>query len=147
MKQNLTTNQIEFACECVSKWFQICENNQKEVDPSFIQNSSLLRRLLSGKEAHTNPPPLRFGYPAWEIVESPEIQVQFVKEDGDNLTIDGHDGYIWVNKSENILKYTRLNLHFKLIEKEIIPDPVCIKEGSDPQYYKYIVKFLQKIDT
>jgi hypothetical protein len=145
MKNNLTTEQIEFACSCMSEWFEICKINAKEIDSSFVQNSSLLRRLLSGKEAHLYPPPLRFGFPAYELVESEEIQVQYVQEKDNNLIIDGHEGYIWIDKSENILQYKRLKLNFKLIEKEIIPDAICVREGDDPKEYKYTVKFLQRI--
>ena len=145
MKNKLNLEQIEFACECVSKWFEICKNNAKELDSSVAQNSSLLRRLLSGKDAHSLPPPYRFGFPAWELVESNEIQIQEIKEEGENLIIDGHGGYVWIDKKENTIVYKRLNLVFKLIEKEIIPDVLCVKEGADPSEYKYNAKFLKRI--
>lgn len=145
MKSKLNSEQIEFACECVSKWFDICKDNAKELDASVAQNSSLLRRLLSGKEAHSSPPPYRFGFPAWELVESPEIQIQEIKEDGEEIIIDGHGGYTWLNKTENIIAYKRLNLVFQVVEKEIIPDAFCVKEGDDPLEYKYNAKFLKRL--
>ena len=68
-----------------------------------------------------------------------------IKEEGEEIIIDGHGGYTWLNKTENIIAYKRLNLVFQVVEKEIIPDAFCVKEGDDPLEYKYNAKFLKRL--
>jgi|LakMenEpi03Aug12_release.lakeMendotaPanAssembly.Ray.scaffolds.fasta_scaffold768851_2 hypothetical protein len=145
MKNCLSIEQIEFVCESLKNWFDICQKNGKQISSSTIENSSLLRRILSGKNPHPEAPPYRFGFPDWELLENEEIQIQDLYENNDLITIDKHDGYIWFDKSKKLISYPRLNLTFEYIEKEIIPDQSCIVEGSDPTEYKYIAKFLKRI--
>jgi len=145
MKSCLSAEQIEFVCESLKGWFDICQKNGKTISSSTIENSSLLRRMLSGKKPHPEVPPYRFGFPAWELIENDEIQIQELYEDDGLITIDKHDGYVWADKNNKIISYPRLNLKFEYIEKEIIPDQSCIVEGADPTEYKYIAKFLKRI--
>ena len=145
MKNNLSSEQIEFSCACVKKWLEICEQNGKSVGPKNAENSSLLRRLLSGKKAFDFVPPYRFGYPAWELLENDEIQIEELIDSPFGITIDKHDGYEWKDSEKKIILYRRLGLEFELKEKEIIPDRSCVDESFDPQEYKYTAKFLQRI--
>lgn len=141
-KNNLSVDQIEFACNSFRKWLQICEANSKHVSSSGIENSWLLRRLLSGKEPVLGDPPLRFGCPAWELIDRDEIEVEKIIETTDGITIDEHPGYSWTNKELGLLKYDRLNLHYQLIEKEEIPFCEFV---DDAKKYKYHAKVLKKI--
>jgi hypothetical protein len=143
---HLSIEQIEFACSSVKNWIEICLNNQKAISPESAENSALLRRLLSGKPALPQSPPKRFGNPAWELVEQQEVEISEFRETEGVLKIDGHDGYFWIDKSSQTISYPRLNIAFKLVEKTISPDPMCIKEGEDPSSYQYTARFLQKIE-
>ena len=144
MENKFTAEQIETICVVIKKWLQICESNGKQITPSVVETSSLLRRLLSGKEASEFPPPYRFGFPAWELLESEEVQIQEMSIQGNQISIDGHDGYILTDPEKKIIKYPRLNLSFQCIEKEIVPNQACIDPESDPTDYKYTAKFLKK---
>lgn len=140
-----TTNQIEQICNIVKRYLEICEYNEKQTTSNDVVNSSLLRRLLSGKDALAYPPPYRFGFPAYELIESDEIQIQDFEVKENEIFIDGHGGYSWLDIEKKIICYNRLNLKFELIKKEILPDPACIDEDQDPKEYKYTAKFLKKI--
>jgi len=141
----LTADEVEFACKQMRQWLEICEANNRKIEPADVDHSSLLRRLLAGKSALLQPPPKRFGYPAWELIESDEIEVQDIQENNCDIIIDQHNGYSWVDKENKIIKYDRLNLLFQIIEKSMVPDPSFIAEGSDPEDYKYHATFLKKI--
>jgi hypothetical protein len=91
MKNCLSIEQIEFVCESLKNWFDICQKNGKQISSSTIENSSLLRRILSGKNPHPEAPPYRFGFPDWELLENEEIQIQDLYENNDLITIDKHD--------------------------------------------------------
>lgn len=145
MKICLSAEQIEFVCESLQSWFEICQKNGKSISASTIDNSSLLRRILSGKKPYPEVPPYRFGFPAWELIENDEIQIQEFFEENGSITIDKHGGYVWSDTNKKIISYPRLKLTFEYIEKEIIPDQSCIVEGADPKEYKYIAKFLKRI--
>lgn len=145
MKNSFNAEQIEFVCEKLKDWFDICQKNGKQISSSSIDQSSLLRRMLSGKSPHLEVPPYRFGYPAWELIENAEIQIQEIEENEESVAIDKHDGYLWFDKSKKIIFYPRLNLKFEYFEKEVIPDQSCVIDGVDPSEYKYIAKFLKRI--
>lgn len=148
MKDKLafTADDIEFVCKQVRLWLEICEKNNRQIGPADVDHSSLLRRLLAGKSPHAEPPPKRFSYPAWELVESEEIEVQDISDVNGNISVDQHAGYSWLDQQNQILKYDRLNLIFQIIEKNVVPDASFLAEGSDPEEYKYIAKFLKRIN-
>jgi len=141
----LSAEQIEFACRMMRQWLEVCEENGRSLNASSIDHSSLLRRLLSGKKALPYPPPMRFGYPAWELVEAEEIEIQELIENEHGIQIDQHQGYSWINFDKKIIQYDRLNLQYQYLEREVIPDPSVIKEGLDPKEFKYISKVLKKL--
>ena len=141
----LSAEQIEFACRMMRQWLEICEHNDRTLTAASIDHSSLLRRLLSGKGALTSPPPLRFGYPAWELVESEEIEIQEIKDTETGIEIDQHHGYSWIDYDNKTIQYDRLGLAYQYLEREVIPDSSVIKEGLDPKDFKYTAKFLKKI--
>ena len=138
-------DEIETICQVVKQYLQICESNGNNVVSNNIENSSLLRRLLSGKSPLELPPPYRFGFPAYELVENDEIQIQNLEFDQESIIIDGHSGYFWHDSEQKIISYPRLNLFFQLIEKEVCPEPSCVADDSDPKEFKYTVKILKKI--
>lgn len=147
MKNNclgLSVEQIEFACKQVRTWMEICESQERPVNAAAVDHSSLLRRLFSGKEALPEPPPLRFSYPAWELVEANEIEIQEFVEDEHGIRIDQHRGYSWVDETQKILTYDRLGLFYQLQEREVVPDPSVLKEGLNPEDFKYKALFLKK---
>lgn len=146
MKQDsLSASQIEFVCARVSEYVRVCLGNGKVVTQETVEHSSLLRRLLAGFDALPDPPPLRFGLPSYELVESEEVQVERVVDRGDEVIIDDHDGYEWLDKDSGVVQYPRLGLKFVLVEREVLPDPSCIQEGCDPDGYKYKARFLKRL--
>ena len=149
----LSKDQIEFACKMVIEWVKIKEENGQNCSTTDIEHSSLLRRLLSGLPAHENPPPKRYGYPAWELVEKDEIQIQsisyYLEAMGEStVVIDQDNGYEWVDKENKIIKYTRLNLYFQIIYKDVIPSPESCSRlyRSCPEKLKYTGMFLRKVE-
>ena len=141
----LSAEQIEFACRMMRQWLEICEDNNRNLNAASIDHSSLLRRLLSGKKALSAPPPMRFGYPAWELVEAEEIEIQEITDDEQGLQVDHHGGYSWIDKDKKLIQYDRLQLQYQYLERDVIPDASVVKEGLDPKDFKYTAKFLKKL--
>lgn len=139
----LSVDQIEFACDSFKKWLKICEANNKHISISGVEDSWLLRRILSGKDPLVDKPPERFGMPAWELIDRDEIEIESFDESDKGISIDEHSGYSWVDKSKKHLKYDRLNLHYELIEKEQQPNQDFVDD--DIESYKYTAKFLKKL--
>jgi len=149
MKENQklsSVNDIDFVCSCVKQWIECCEKNNKIISSESVEHSALLRRLLSGKQMHLNKPPLRFGYPAWELVDADENEIKEISENFDEVIIDQHEGYLWLNREFKTLTYPRLNLYFQYLEKECVPQVECLAENANPEDYKYRGKFLKKIE-
>lgn len=72
----LERDQIGFVFQQVSKWLRILEDNKKGCPTSAdADHSALLNRLLSGKQEFKNPPPLFFGYPAYDLEEGNAVVV------------------------------------------------------------------------
>lgn len=140
----LSVEQIEFACDSFKKWLKICETNNRNISISGVEDSWLLRRLLSGKEVLTDKPPERFGMPAWELIDRDEIEIENFSESDTKISIDGHEGYSWVDKNKKHLKYDRLNLHFELVEREQKPFEDFVDD--DAEQYKYKAKILKKLN-
>lgn len=139
----LSVEQIEFACDSFKKWLKICEANNRNISVTGVEDSWLLRRLLSGKEVLTDKPPERFGMPAWELIDRDEIEIETFSETDKDISIDGHEGYSWVDKNKNHLKYDRLNLHYELVEREQEP---CEEFVDDAEQYRYKAKILKKLN-
>ena len=68
---------INFVLECVKEWVRVRAMETKDAPTmeewsqfrADMDHSSLLRRLLSGKKALPEPPPLRHSYPDYNSVE------------------------------------------------------------------------------
>lgn len=142
---DLTAEQIEFVCKQFSTYLKICIENNIAASEHSVEDSSLMRRLLSGKKPHDLPPPLRFKYPAWELVEDDEIEIHHFTEDEKGISVDQHEGYSWVDQDKKLLEYKRLGLVFELIEKEVAPEAECVAEGVDLNDHKYFAKFLKRV--
>lgn len=143
--QSLSVEQIEFACKQVQQWMAICEENGRNVGPADVDHSSLLRRLLSGKAAHPEPPPKRFSYPAWELVESDEVEIHDLYDRDQEVFIDQHGGYSWVDKENGVVRYDRLDITYQIMSREVIPDASVVRKGLDPAEFKYTARFLKKL--
>lgn len=142
-KNNLSVDQIEFACDSFKKWLQICESNNNKISTSKIDNSWLLRRLLSGKDIHDEPP-MRFGLPAWELIDRDEVEIEKFVEHHQGITIDDHEGYSWIDKKEGLLRYDRLNLEYKIMESERFPDEDFVDDANKYKYRSIILKRTNK---
>lgn len=147
--EHLKPEQIEFACKAFQIWMSTCEENKRYYSEANVDHSVLLRRLLSGKELHEQPPPKRNSYPAWELVElkeGEEIEIiglcEYDHGDGPILLIDQHDGYVWENKEDKILRYPRLKLRFQYFEKEISWNK---KVNGVEKSFSSTAKFLKKL--
>ena len=140
--QSLSVDQIEFVCDGLKKWMEICEQNHQNISINGIENSWLLRRILLGKQPLVEKPPTRLGQPAWELIDRDQVEIEEFTETPSGITIDGDDGYSWVDKSKNLLKYDRLNLYFEIIIEEQVPHDDFV---DDIEKYKYTSKILKKI--
>lgn len=140
----LSETEIQFACKTFCKWMNVCEDNNRGISSADVDHSALLRRLLGGGKLHENPPPLRMSYPAWELVEQDEIEIVELFEDEEDLVVDQHRGYRWIDKEKKILEYTRLGIRYEYIERESLPR--WVKKGLNPKDYKYIGKFLKRLN-
>ena len=153
---SLTREQCEFAIQQVCKWMNICEDNKRGTGGPDVSHSALLRRMMMGGAIHENPPPTRLSYPAWELVEQEEIQIQDFWEsdnrtwegdeglhEGSVVVVDQHAGYAWVDKEKKIIKHVRLGIEYQYFERETMP--VWVHDGK-PENHKYIGKFLRRLN-
>ena len=146
---NLTPEQCEFACKQISIWMNVCyDNNRGGCSYADVDHSALLRRLLMGGTLHENPPPKRRSYPAWELVEKEEIEIQEMYESDihEGIVIDQHAGYEWADKENKIIRYTRLGVDYQYSEREVTPDVRCLRKGLNPEDHKYTGKFLKRLN-
>lgn len=141
--QPLTPDQVEFACEMVAKWMRVCDENNCNHSAVDVDHSALLRRLLSGKKLHKNPPPTRMSYPAWEMVEEDEICVYEIYDSKSYLNtvmVDQSPEYEW-EIPWKILKHKRLGIRWEYSERET----KAITISKDPKDHTYIGKYLRRI--
>lgn len=99
-----THEQIDFAIDCYKKYYRIREDNgynsPRDVD---IDHSSLLRRLLSGKEPLPKPPPKRYSYPSYDLGEGKPVKISELWEYEDMVVIDQSKEWKWVDKVQGVL--------------------------------------------
>jgi hypothetical protein len=77
-------------------------------------HSSLLRRLLSGKPKLPKPPPLRFGYPDYELGEGKEIRIHEITSYDGKIIIDQCDQWKWSDKANGLLIHGPTGETYKL---------------------------------
>jgi len=109
--------EMEFAIICFNKWLWIREKwEESEFPPRSLtqigidaEHSSLLRRLLEGKEPLEYPPPRSFSYPNYSLAENDDWHTSefFIHKEDDNIR-----GYPLI----------AINQMTWRIEKEIEPD-------------------------
>lgn len=166
----LTGNQIEFACQQMCRWINICERQKPHrqygcaVSAPDVDHSSLLRRLLSGKEPHEFPPPTSYSSPAWHMVEQDQFEISQISEypnmrildrdavlyTGEVVAINQDCGYVWEDKEKKILRYVRLNLFFQYFEEMKTPKHLGEPGGQlsrrlIPEEHKYLAKYLKRL--
>ena len=102
----LTQGQADFAVRCMSEWISLSGNCPTSAD---VDHSSLLRRLLSGKEALDNAPPKRFAYPDYELGEGKPVKVMDVGDiefgERKRVCIDQYSGWCWHDKENGLLMH------------------------------------------
>jgi hypothetical protein len=157
----LSEIQIDFAQSCASKWIRIYNKHLKRYPNEHdADHSSLLRRLLSGKEALDKPPPLRHSYPDYDLAEGEEVEIMEVNDfifhptsfpfdtteanaefadykNGYTVGIDQHIGWKWIKKCGTLDEKGRPN--FGLLE---------YKDGTQYKFYHKVItrKRLNKVD-
>lgn len=104
MTPNFTNEEILWIQRRIKQWMEICDENGRSYGPSDATHSSLLVRLLSGKPALENPPPVRFSYPDYSLSEYKAVEVSEV--DLEHLIIDQCIDWEWHDKENFILKHT-----------------------------------------
>lgn len=153
---SLTAEQVEFAIQQVCRWMNTCEDNDRGSSSADASHSALLRRLLSGGTLLDEPPPKRFSYPAWELLEKDEVQIHEISTssfrqilhknkilyEGPVVTVDQSPEYVWEEEGK-ILRHVRLGVCWEYFEKECYP--AFLKKGLDPEKHKYQGKFLRRI--
>ena len=102
----LTPGQMDFAVRCMSEWIHLSGICPTDAD---VSHSSLLRRLLSGKDALDKPPPKRFAYPDYELGEGKPVQVMDVDDTEfggrKRVSIDQHSDWCWQDKENGLLEH------------------------------------------
>lgn len=146
----LTPDQIYSAIDAVSTWIETCKENNRKYEPVDADHSALLKRLLSGKKLHKNPPPLRFSYPAWELVEDQKIPIIEMHEsfnlDPGYVVVDQSPEYVWEDKEKQIIKHERLGILYQYSEEEVEGNRLN-RETLKPEKYKHIQKFLTRLNN
>lgn len=99
--------QIDFAVMCFKKYARIRDDNgyrpPSDVD---IDHSSLLLRLLSGKEPLPKPPPKRHSYPCYDLGEGKPVRISELwqyDDESDKVVIDQSPAWNWIDKTQGIL--------------------------------------------
>jgi hypothetical protein len=139
----LNQEQIEFACDKFRIWVETCQKYERGTSPVDIDHSALLRRLLAGKPLLENPPPLRFAYPAWEMVEQDEVEIHEIFNSHhapDKVVVDQSLAYEW-EEPWKILKHIESGLRWEYSERECKARTI----SKDPKDATYIGKFLKRI--
>lgn len=102
----LTPGQVDFVVRCMSEWISLSGNCPTDAD---VVHSSLLRRLLSGKEALDNAPPKRFAYPDYELGEGEPVKVMDVNDiefgGRKRVSIDQYVEWCWQDKENGLLMH------------------------------------------
>jgi len=157
---NLTDEQVEFAVQMVCQWMRVCEDHNRNTRSPDADHSALLRRLLKGKPLLEKPPPRRFSYPAWEMVEEAEVEISELKEsdihtsvyhDGKEVTVDGPvvvidqcAAYVWDDKEQKIVRHVPTGMRWQYFEKTAYPIWVA-KELGKVEDHPYMGKFLRRL--
>jgi hypothetical protein len=94
----LNLEQISFALKAFEEWLRIYRkyetgNRHHGTDtdtPTLadISHSSLLNRLLSGKQALSKPPPRRWSYPDYNLAEGKEVEIGELNITNEYIVID-----------------------------------------------------------
>ena len=145
----LTPMQVTDARNAVHKWITTCKENGRNYEPVDVDHSALLQRLLGGGTLHENPPPLRFSYPAWSMVEDEIIPIHEMYECHHNsfpgkISVDQHPEYVWEDKEKKIIKHERLGILYQYYEEEVTGNR--LDKGGQKEEYKYIGKFLKRLN-
>lgn len=128
-----TQDQIDLSIKIFSTWTRIRHNNGQSVSPADVDHSSLLRRLLAGKPLLVQAPPLSYSSPAYRMLEDDQVPISEINEisnysftelvDGQKVAyqgpvviIDQHARYLWVDKTQKILKHIRIGAFWQIIE-------------------------------
>jgi hypothetical protein len=99
----IPANQIDYVIKQMAEWARTKDNMGLAAD---IMHSSLLRRLLRGKQVLPKPPPKRHAYPDYDLAEGKQVEVFELFEDEDRVVIDQHGDWTWVNKKKGILRHS-----------------------------------------
>lgn len=90
------SHELSSMLRSIQKWLEVCEANGKPISPQQFYtaavHSSLLRRIMSGKDPLPHPPPIYFSQPAYELVEQGRGVVNmflFKSPDGDIRPVVG----------------------------------------------------------
>ncbi len=153
----LTQEQVDFAVRQVVQWMRTCEDHNRSTRAVDADHSSLLRRLLHGKPLLEKPPPRRFSYPAWEMVEEAEVQIHdmwehdraYVYHDGKEVQVEGPvvvidqcAEYVWDDKENKIIRHVPTGLRWQYYEKTAYP--VAVAQGK-VEDHPYEGKFLRRL--
>jgi len=152
--QALTQEQIDFAVRCMARYINVREDHGHGLPNSAdVDHSSLLRRLLSGKQPLEQPPPKRYSYPDYDLAEGKEGEIRelwerdddhpLMREDGGHVVIDQHPYWEWEDREKKILRYVPTGDLYQYMEKTAYP--VWVR-GDDPKNHPYQDKFLQKLE-
>jgi len=123
----LTEEQVQFVINRMSEWIRVKQKFEYPEDKNAecpihadrytdyrptsadVDHSSLLLRLLRGKDSLTHPPPIRFAYPDYNLAEGKEVEILDITNTSDGVIIDQRRSWVWEDKERSILKHIPTN--------------------------------------
>jgi hypothetical protein len=105
---DLTREHVDFIRTCIGKWLRIYHQSLgRDPTEADVWHSSLLLRLLSGKEPLDKPPPLRHSRPDYALAEGEEVRIFEIftdtyapvpQNDEYVVVVDCHRAWRWISK-------------------------------------------------
>jgi hypothetical protein len=139
MKMTMTPEEKRVA-HAVVRWLQIKLQFEERYDPlrgptlADVDHSSLLQRLLDGKEPLPVPPPKQYSYPAYHLVEEdgPQYVYEVWFNDPGQVVIEQSPWQIVEKLSEEdyIVQWGQFDQRYRLHKKDNVKIGMHIKDDS-----------------
>jgi hypothetical protein len=104
---DLTREHVDFIRTCMAKWIRIYHQTLcRDPTEADVWHSSLLLRLLSGKEPLDKPPPVRHSRPDYALAEGEEVRILQIFRWTDTpatqneaylVVVDGNRAWRWIS--------------------------------------------------
>lgn len=115
----LTPDQINWVIRRIAKWVQVLEDHETLPNSADVTHSSLLYRLLSGKEPLPVAPPRSFSRPNYALGEGMKVRVgtRFVPYDNSYIVLD-QSQYEYADETKTTVRYPETGETFRLWQEQ-----------------------------